>query len=218
MFTLTQLSRSTLLRLLFITASLALLGCIQKASKVDESSSTSMENKKVSLHIWPTLNVEVKANAEIETKIVKLLGNMTLEQKIAQMIQPEIRDITVEDMRKYGFGSYLNGGGAFPNNDKHATPADWIKLAEDMYQASVDDSLDGSTIPTIWGTDAVHVHDTVIGATFFTQNIGFGHAHNPNLTEEIAAITAKEIMFTGIDWLIAPTFGDVHKDRWEITY
>jgi beta-glucosidase len=218
MFTLTLLSRSTLLRLLFITASLALLGCTQKASKVDESSSTSMENKKVSLHIWPKLNVEVKANAEIETKIVKLLGNMTLEQKIAQMIQPEIRDITVEDMRKYGFGSYLNGGGAFPNNDKHATPADWIKLAEDMYQASVDDSLDGSTIPTIWGTDAVHGHNNVIGATLFPHNIGLGAANNPDLIEEIAAITAKEVMVTGIDWVFAPTVAVVRDDRWGRTY
>ena len=64
------------------------------------------------------------------------------------MIQPEIRNITVEDMRKYGFGSYLNGGGAFPNNDKHATPEDWVALAEKLYQASIDDSLDGSTSST----------------------------------------------------------------------
>jgi beta-glucosidase len=49
------------------------------------------------------------------------------------MIQPEIKDITVEDMRKYGFGSYLNGGGTFPDNNKYATPTDWIRLAENMY-------------------------------------------------------------------------------------
>lgn len=47
-------------------------------------------------------------------------------------------------------GSYLNGGGAFPNNDKYATPQDWIALAEAMYQASVDDSQDGTSIPTMW--------------------------------------------------------------------
>lgn len=53
-------------------------------------------------------------------------------------------------MRRYGFGSYLNGGGAFSNNDKHATSTDWIALAEAMYQASVDDARDGSIIPTTW--------------------------------------------------------------------
>ena len=143
---------------------------------------------------------------------------MTLQQKVAQMIQPEIRDITVEDMRKYGFGSYLNGGGAFPNNNKHSTPADWISLAEEMYQASVDDSLDGSHIPTMWGTDAVHGHNNVIGATLFPHNIGLGATNNPDLIERIAEITATEVMVTGIDWVFAPTVAVVRDDRWGRTY
>ncbi|NQZ09355.1 MAG: glycoside hydrolase family 3 C-terminal domain-containing protein, partial [Algicola sp.] len=142
----------------------------------------------------------------------------TLEQKGAQMIQPEIRDITVADMRKYGFGSYLNGGGSFPNSNKQATPADWIKLAEAMYQASVDDSLDGSAIPTLWGTDAVHGHNNVIGATLFPHNIGLGAANNPKLLEKIASITASEVMVTGIDWVFAPTVAVVRDDRWGRTY
>ena len=140
-----------------------------------------------------------------------MLSTMTLAQKVAQMIQPEIRDITPEDMRKYGFGSYLNGGGAFPNNNKHATPQDWIALAESMYQASIDDSLDGSTIPTMWGTDAVHGHNNVIGATLFPHNIGLGAANNPALVEKIAKITATEVMVTGIDWVFAPTVATVQR-------
>jgi beta-glucosidase len=160
----------------------------------------------------------VKADPAVESKVSDILSTMTLEQKIAQMIQPEIRNITVEDMRQYGFGSYLNGGGAFPNNDKHATPDDWVALAEKLYQASVDDSLDGSTIPTMWGTDAVHGHNNVIGATLFPHNIGLGAANNPELVEEIAHITAKEVMATGIDWVFAPTVAVVRDDRWGRTY
>lgn len=83
-----------------------------------------------SIDIWSTLDIAVKADTAIEIKITALLKSMTLEKKVAQMIQPEIRDISVEDMRKYGFGSYLNGGGALPNNDKQAIPSDWIKFAE----------------------------------------------------------------------------------------
>ena len=143
---------------------------------------------------------------------------MTLEQKVAQMVQPEIRDFTVADMRRYGFGSYLNGGGAFPQNNKHATPEDWIQLAEDMYQASIDDSLDGSSIPAIWGTDAVHGHNNVIGATLFPHNIGLGAANNPRLIEQIAQATAREVMATGIDWVFAPTVAVVRDDRWGRTY
>lgn len=168
--------------------------------------------------IWPQLKIDVKQNAEDEARVAEILSAMTLKQKVAQMIQPEIRDITVEDMRKYGFGSYLNGGGAFPNNDKHATPADWIKLAEDMYQASIDDSQDGSVIPTMWGTDAVHGHNNVIGATLFPHNIGLGAMNNPELIEKIASITAREVMVTGIDWVFAPTVAVVRDDRWGRTY
>ena len=171
-----------------------------------------------SLEIWPKLNVTLKQDPVIEGKIKALLTSMTLEQKVAQMIQPEIRDITVDDMRNYGFGSYLNGGGAFPNNDKHATPSDWVELAEAMYQASVDDAIDGASIPTIWGTDAVHGHNNVIGATLFPHNIGLGAANNPELIEKIAAITAKEVMATGIDWVFAPTVAVVRDDRWGRTY
>ena len=168
--------------------------------------------------IWPKLNIAVKKDAEIEAQIATYLNSMTLEQKVAQMIQPEIRDITVEDMRKYGFGSYLNGGGAFPNGDKHATPQDWVALAEKMYQASIDDSIDGSKIPTMWGTDAVHGHNNVIGATLFPHNIGLGAANNPDLIEQIAAVTAVEVMATGIDWVFAPTVAVVRDDRWGRTY
>ncbi|MCW3174089.1 glycoside hydrolase family 3 protein [Shewanella subflava] len=170
------------------------------------------------INIWPQQAPAINVNPELEHKIATLLATMTLEQKVAQMIQPEIRDITVEDMRKYGFGSYLNGGGAYPNNDKHATPADWIALAEQFYQASIDDSLDGSSIPTMWGTDAVHGHNNVIGATLFPHNIGLGAANNPQLIEQIAAITAKEVMVTGIDWVFAPTVAVVRDDRWGRTY
>lgn len=168
--------------------------------------------------IWPVIQSSVTQDAEMEKRITELLNEMTLEQKIAQMIQPEIRDITVEDMRKYGFGSYLNGGGAFPNNDKYATPEDWIALAESMYQASVDDSIDGSSIPTMWGTDAVHGHNNVIGATIFPHNIGLGAANNPDLIKQIATVTAREVMVTGIDWVFAPTVAVARDVRWGRTY
>ncbi|MCA1767213.1 MAG: glycoside hydrolase family 3 protein, partial [Idiomarina sp.] len=168
--------------------------------------------------IWPKLALPVEKDPQLEARVESYIEKMTLEQKVAQMIQPEIRDITVEDMRQYGFGSYLNGGGAFPNNDKYATPEDWIALAESMYQASVDDSADGIDIPTMWGTDAVHGHNNVLGATIFPHNIGLGAANNPGLIEKIADITATEVMVTGIDWVFAPTVAVARDVRWGRTY
>lgn len=170
------------------------------------------------LNRWPQLKSAVPVDTKLEQRLESILAAMTLEQKIAQMIQPEIRDITVEDMRKYGFGSYLNGGGSFPDNNKHATPADWIKLADAMYQASIDASQDGSTIPTMWGTDAVHGHNNVIGATIFPHNIGLGAARDAKLIEQIARATAIEVRATGIDWIFAPTVAVPQDDRWGRTY
>ncbi len=190
----------------------------QKANGTEQKVVNDIANNTTDINIWPKLNSAVKKDLEMEKSITELLSKMTIEQKVAQMIQPEIRDITVNDMRRYGFGSYLNGGGSFPDNDKHSTPADWINLAESMYQASIDDSIDGSTIPTMWGTDAVHGHNNVIGATLFPHNIGLGAANNPDLIEKIASITAREVMVTGIDWVFAPTVAVVRDDRWGRTY
>ena len=200
--------------LTLLTLSMALLtqGC------VSENSEPVMSTKKQNVELWPAITSPIAKNDKIENDITQLLNKMTLEQKVAQVIQPEIRDISIEDMRKYGFGSYLNGGGAFPNNDKHATPQDWVVLAEKLYQASVDDSIDGIAIPTMWGTDAVHGHNNVIGATLFPHNIGLGAARNPALLEQIAHATAKEVLATGIDWIFAPTVAVARDDRWGRTY
>lgn len=190
-----------------------LVACSPDTKKIDASKKQGGD-----INIWPKIVSEVKTDPAIEQQVDALLAQLTLEQKVAQMIQPEIRDITPADMRRYGFGSYLNGGGAFPNNNKHSTPADWINLAEEMYQASVDDSQDGVAIPTMWGTDAVHGHNNVIGATLFPHNIGLGAMNNPALMEKIAQITATEVMVTGIDWVFAPTVATVRDDRWGRTY
>ena len=206
---------STLMKSTLAITLLVNFGCSDSLKKSDAKTLKPITSV---AEFWPKIPQAIAADEALELRIKNLLNQMTLEQKVAQMIQPEIRDITVDDMRKYGFGSYLNGGGSFPDNNKHATPQDWIKLAEAMYQASIDTSLDGSAIPTMWGTDAVHGHNNVIGATLFPHNIGLGAANNPALIEKIAAITAVEVMVTGIDWVFAPTVAVVQDDRWGRTY
>jgi len=168
--------------------------------------------------IWPKVDAALPPQPDIEAQVAALLNKMSLEQKVAQMIQPEIRDFTPDDMREYGFGSYLNGGGSFPNQNKHAAIEDWIQLADDMYVASMDASKDGIAIPALWGTDAVHGHTNVIGATIFPHNIGLGAANNPELVKQIAQLTAQEVAATGIDWVFAPTVAVARDDRWGRSY
>ncbi|MBE0380358.1 glycoside hydrolase family 3 protein [Pseudoalteromonas prydzensis] len=173
----------------------------------------------VSEHVsWPYVNNKLKRDPAVEAQIDQLLAKMTIEQKVAQMIQPEIGYLSVEQMRKYGFGSYLNGGNTAPYGNKRADQATWLKYADEMYQASIDATLDGIEIPTVWGTDAMHGHSNVYGATLFPHNIGLGAARDADLIKRIGQATAKEVSATGIEWSFAPTVAVVRDDRWGRTY
>ena len=154
----------------------------------------------------------------VDGRVANLLSTMTLEQKVAQMIQGEIAHVTPEDVRRYGLGSVLNGGGSFPDKNKYASLQDWVALADSYYLASVDTSEGNAGIPIIWGTDAVHGHNNVIGATIFPHNIGLGAAGDAKLAAAIAEATAKEVSATGIDWIFAPTVAVALDARWGRTY
>jgi beta-glucosidase len=160
----------------------------------------------------------VPTNAAIEARAASLLKRLTLEQKVAQMVQPDIRYITPEQVRTFKVGSILNGGGAFPGDNKHASVADWVDLADRFYDASMDASSGAPAIPIIWGTDAVHGHNNVYGATLFPHNVGLGAANDPELMERIGRATAAEVAATGIDWTFAPTVAVVRDDRWGRAY
>src|SRR3546814_19721451 len=74
---------------------------------------------------------------------------MTLAQKVGQMTQAEIKSVTPEQVREYYLGSVLNGGGSWPGQDKHATPADWVALADRLYEASMSNDMQ-VPVPVIW--------------------------------------------------------------------
>ena len=73
-------------------------------------------------------------------------------------------------------------------------------------------------VPVIWGTDAVHGHNNVYGATLFPHNIGLGAAHDPALMTRIGRATAEQVRATGITWAFAPTLAVVQNPRWGRTY
>ena len=145
-----------------------------------------------------------------------LIQNMTLEQKVGQIIMPDLDEVTPQDAKEYQIGTFLNGGGKFPNKNKNSTVADWKKLSEDFYNASP--VVNGVVIPILWGTDAVHGHNNVIGATIFPHNIGLGSTMNPELIKKIGEAVAKELLSTGIPWTFAPTIAVPQNDLWGRTY
>ncbi len=73
-------------------------------------------------------------------------------------------------------------------------------------------------IPIIYGVDAVHGHNNVVGATIFPHNIGLGATRNPTLVQQIGRATAEEVSGTGIDWDFAPCLCVARNDRWGRTY
>ncbi len=151
--------------------------------------------------------------------IADLVSRMSLERKIGQLIQPQINSFTPEDMERYRFGSYLNGGNGGPYGDEYAPASEWLRYADEMYEASIQPLPDGEpVIPTMWGTDAVHGHTNVVGATIFPHNIALGAAGDEDLVRRVGQATAVEIEVTGIDWNFSPTVAVAQDDRWGRTY
>ncbi|QOY94725.1 glycoside hydrolase family 3 C-terminal domain-containing protein [Massilia sp. UMI-21] len=166
---------------------------------------------------WPKVDSAIARDAALEQRVRDILGKMTLAQKVGQMTQPEIKSATPEDVKRYYLGSVLNGGGSWPNGNKHATAAEWLALAQRYHEASMATDM-AVKVPVVWGTDAVHGHNNVYGATLFPHNIGLGAARNPKLLEEIGTATAKATRASGIAWVFGPTLAVVRDDRWGRTY
>lgn len=182
---------------------------------VNGDQSTASATVSVLSSSWPSLSSEV--TQDVESTVASILSSMTTAEKVGQMVQAEIGNVTPNQARDWNLGSVLNGGGSWPNG-QYSTVADWVALADSFYEASTDTSDGGAGIPLIWGTDAVHGHNNVIGATIFPHNIGLGATNNPQLMREIGEITALEVAATGIDWVFAPTLAVVRNDTWGRTY
>jgi len=166
---------------------------------------------------WPRVSSAIKKDDAIEKRVQEIVSKMTLAQKVGQMTQPEIKTTKPEDVTKYYLGSVLNGGGSWPNNNKAADAKEWLALAQAYHEASMKTDM-AIKVPVVWGTDAVHGHNNVPGATLFPHNIGLGAARNPQLMREIGAATAKAVRATGIAWVFGPTLAVVRDDRWGRTY
>jgi beta-glucosidase len=168
--------------------------------------------------IWPEYEYPVPEIPADEARIAELLRRMTLEEKIGQLVQADLCCVTPEDVKRYNLGSVLNGGNSGPYGNDLAPAADWLKLADEFHAASVDTSDGGVGIPVVWGTDAVHGHANIIGATVFPHNLGLGAMRDPALIEKIGAATATEIRVTGQEWTFAPTVTVPQDYRWGRAY
>lgn len=164
---------------------------------------------------WPSIRPAVPLDPVIEEKISSLMSTMSIKEKVGQLVMAEIQSISPSDVRKYNIGGILNGGGSWPGKKPSSSVKNWLAMAESFYKESIKSS---TGIPVLWGTDAVHGHNNVYGATVFPHNIGLGAANNPSLMRDIGLVTAREVAVTGIDWVFAPTVAVTKDLRWGRSY
>ena len=162
---------------------------------------------------WPVRTPQ--RDAALEARVEAALKGLSVRQKVGQIVQPEIRAITPAQVREYAIGTVLNGGGGWPGNDRRASPAQWKALA-DEFQAAAQAATPG--VPLLWGTDAVHGHNNVRGATLFPHNIGLGATRDADLVRDIGRATAHAVRASGLHWTFAPTLAVVQDVRWGRTY
>lgn len=150
----------------------------------------------------------------ISERVEDLLGRMTLDEKIGQMMQVDHPAVLSNPslVTTYFMGSILSGGGSDIGDNKTAT---WAALHDTMQVYALKTRLG---IPMIYGIDAVHGNNNIYGATIFPHNIGLGCTRDTSLVEEAERVTAEEMSATGIEWTFAPCIAVPRNERWGRTY
>jgi beta-glucosidase len=155
-----------------------------------------------------------KPLSSYDPQVKELLAKMTLDEKIGQMTQAEqdaIKDLS--DVQTYFLGSVLSGGSSDPKEGNSLEA--WTNLYDRLQQQALKTRLG---IPILYGVDAVHGHNNVLGAVVFPHHIGMGCTRNPSLVEKAARITAEEVRATGVQWTFAPCVTVPRDERWGRTY
>jgi beta-glucosidase len=181
---------------------------------------------------WPRIRSAIRSDPRDEAWIQSVVAAMSLEQKVGQMTQGEIGSLwdattasyQLADLTRLGLGSILNGGGSWPEFNKHAAVGDWMALADAIWDASPTVTVPGRhgptqvKIPTFWGIDAVHGNSNIFGATLFPHNIGLGATRDTCLAHAIGEATQRAVRATGQDWTFGPCLAVVRDDRWGRSY
>jgi beta-glucosidase len=153
-------------------------------------------------------------SSDIDRRAAELVGQMTLEEKIGQMIQADYLALQKheEDVTTFAMGSVLNGGSSDPGDN---SPKAWADAVDRLQRRALATRL---KIPLLYGIDAVHGNNNVPGAVIFPHNIGLGATRDPQLVERVERITALETLATGPNWAFAPGVIVGRDERWGRTY
>lgn len=152
-----------------------------------------------------------------------LLEQMTLEEKVGQMTQLTLQAVaategTPEQKFELDEGALREAiaerhVGSLLNVYNHAmTQEEWASLMGVIDSLTRSESRLG--IPVLYGIDAVHGNNYLMGATIFPQNIGLAASWNMDLVAEAARITARESRSVGHTWNFAPVLDVARNPLW----
>ncbi len=132
----------------------------------------------------------------IEERVADLLGRMTLEEKVGQLM---IVDARTKDL------SFINT----------IQPGSALHILGEMVNCAMDLAAKNRLgIPLLVGEDAIHGHSFWKGATIFPTQLAMAASWNPDLLEKIGRVTAEEVVPTGIHWTFSPVLCLTRDLRW----
>lgn len=134
----------------------------------------------------------------IPARVADLLGRMTLEEKVGQMMQLDARSGELSDLIvDRHVGSIL-----------HTSPDDLVRAARIVR----DQTRLG--IPLLVGDDCIHGYSFWPGATIFPSQLGMACSWDPQKIEDAARVTAEEVSCTGVHWTFSPVLCIARDTRW----
>ena len=146
-----------------------------------------------------TVNLPYK-NPELPTeeRIDDLLGRMTLEEKVGQMMQLDARSGDLDDLivNKH-VGSIL-----------HTSPSDLPKAVETV------NAKTRLGIPLVIGDDCIHGYSFWPGATIFPEQLGMATTWDSEKVQAAGRATAEEVSATGVHWTFSPVLCIARDTRW----
>jgi len=173
----------------------------------------------------------------VNDRVNDLLGRMTLPEKVGQMDQIEVTQVTDPNpacTSQGGFndpnpvceqkiliddftGSILAGATDMPPDTTHSggtgnTGRDWAAEYDAIQQFAVQHSR--LHIPVIFGVDAVHGFGHPWQAPLFPQSIGMGATWDPALAQTGGQVTAAALRATGWVWNFSPVQDLARDNRW----
>ncbi|NLF30312.1 MAG: beta-glucosidase [Planctomycetes bacterium] len=134
--------------------------------------------------------------APVDQRVDDLLGRMSLEEKVGQMLQLDGRKDPQAGLRERHPGSFL-----------HVLGDDAVALQNAAMKTRLG-------IPLLFGIDAIHGHSFWAGATMFPTQLGLACAWNADLAHRVGRITAMEMSHTGVHWTFAPVLCLARDLRW----